>query len=699
MGVNKETLLRDASGIAEADRGIAHRIPDWLFHHQCLLESIDTSHRVAQSKVINSLNHAHFTGAPAYVYLKHRLYGDGIIVATRPDPCAGERVTCRWVDREASSLSLDQYTFEHLVIIGEGAPVIIPGELEALNGTSLTLKLPDISYTIEHRRTMRHACGGIKAHILQRGFSASGSLVDFSAASFRVRLELEGMLPLTWFNRDTPATVSLTKGDRMLFAGPCDCTRQSTDGMDPELVFSPAEQSITRFGNKTIRNPRREIEPKVQAVFIHPFFKKQYTLGIGDLSNSGFSVLERAADSVLAVGLIIPRLSLNFSGAFTVHCMAQVIYRREIEEGKFRCGLAILDMDLHDFSTLNQILNYSQDSGSFVSNTVDMDALWEFFFDTGFIYPQKYRHIFSNIADFKETYRKLYQEHPEIARHFTYEKEGKIHAHLSMVRAFERTWLVHHHAARHSESRIAGFHVLKHAILFAAGISRLASGTMDYVMSYYRPENRFPDRLFGGFARQAESPGIASLDLFAYLAIPGNIATPELPGDCTVHEMTPLEIWEFERFYNHHSGGLLADVFDFGGRHYRGRESLEDVSRRFGFLRSWKAYSLLRKGALVAVFVVNRSTFGINLSHLLNNIMVLVMDEELPPGVLLYSVVKTLSGTLDLDKTPLLLYPSEYAVHHNIACEKFYQLWILDVKRHIYDFMEYTRNRFRMRYK
>jgi len=698
VGVNKETLLRDASGIAEADRGIAHRIPDWLFHHQCLLESIDTSHRVAQSKVINSLNHAHFTGAPAYVCLKHRLYGDDIIVGARPDPCAGERVTCHWLDQEAASFSLDQYTFEHLVIIREGAPVIIPGEVEELNGTSLTLKLPDTSYTIEHRRTMRHVCSGIKVHIVQRGFSASGTLVDFSAASFRVRLEREGMLPLTWFNRNAPVTVSLIKGDHILFAGPCDCIRQSPENANPELVFNPAEQSISRFKNQPIRNPRRTIEPKGHAVFVHPFFKKQYTLEIGDLSNSGFSVIEHTVDSALIAGLIIPQLAISFAGAFTIHCMAQVIYRQETEEGKIRCGLAILDTTITDFSTLNQILNYSQDSGSFVSNTVDMDALWEFFFDTGFIYPQKYRHIFSNIADFKETYRKLYQEHPEIARHFTYEKEGKIHAHLSMVRAFERTWLMQHHAARHSESRLAGFQVLKQTVLFLTGLSRLPSGYMDYVMCYYRPENRFPDRLFGGFAREAESPRVSSLDLFAYFSIPEDIAAPELPADCRLHEITPLEIWEFERFYNHHSGGLLIEVLDLGGKSRKGGESLEDTSRRFGFERTWTTYALLRRGALTAVFVVNRSSFAVNLSHLLNSLTVFVMDEELP-GDIIHSAAHTLFRALNLDNAPLLVYPSDYVIHHDIPCEKCYQLWILDMKRHAYDFMKYTQDRFRMRYR
>ena len=83
-------------------------------------------------------------------------------------------------------------------------------------------------------------------------------------------------------------------------------------------------------------------------------------------------------------------------------------------------------MDIRTYSRLSQIITNSQDANSNISNEVEMDALWEFFFDTGFIYPKKYKLFQSYKDDFKETYRKLYQENPEIARHFTYEKNGKI---------------------------------------------------------------------------------------------------------------------------------------------------------------------------------------------------------------------------------------------------------------------------------
>ncbi len=53
-------------------------------------------------------------------------------------------------------------------------------------------------------------------------------------------------------------------------------------------------------------------------------------------------------------------------------------------------AVAILDMDIHSYSRINHILGINADPNISVSTEVDMDALWEFFFQTGFIYPEKY---------------------------------------------------------------------------------------------------------------------------------------------------------------------------------------------------------------------------------------------------------------------------------------------------------------------
>ena len=87
-----------------------------------------------------------------------------------------------------------------------------------------------------------------------------------------------------------------------------------------------------------------------------------------------------------------------------MECSAQVISRLEKDEKTVRCDFAILDMDINCYSRLSISWPIQQTPYSHVSNRVEMDALWEFFFETGFIYPEKYDLIQSKKEAFKETY-------------------------------------------------------------------------------------------------------------------------------------------------------------------------------------------------------------------------------------------------------------------------------------------------------
>jgi hypothetical protein len=325
-----------------------------------------------------------------------------------------------------------------------------------------------------------------------------------------------------------------------------------------------------------------------------------------------------------------------------------------------------------------------------------MDALWEFFFDTGFIYPKKYKLLHDRREDFKNTYRKLYQENPEIAMHFTYEENGRIYGHMSMLRAYEHAWLIHHHAARPMHNKLPGFQILKHMILFLYGMYHLPSANMDYVMCFFRPENKFPDRVFGGFARELNNPRICSLDLFSYMTFPVGVPESQLPRGWSLHESTNSELWQLEQFLKHSSGGLLFDVLNLGKRDLT-EDSLEKVSQRLGFTRKWAVYSLVNSGCLKSVLIVNQSDVGVNLSEVLNGITVLVIDAESLPREVLYAAVAQLTGVYQSDTIPLLIYPSTYSDVMHIPIEKRYQLWITYM-RHSNKFLEYVRRHFRMRY-
>ena len=115
---------------------------------------------------------------------------------------------------------------------------------------------------------------------------------------------------------------------------------------------------------------------------------------IHDISSSGFSIIVDAENDGLFCGLIIRKIRLETSGDVLATVTAQVVHRslKEDENGTpgVLCGFTILDMAVSDHTRLHKLLQQVEDPNAYLNSSVEQDALWEFFFETGFIYPEKY---------------------------------------------------------------------------------------------------------------------------------------------------------------------------------------------------------------------------------------------------------------------------------------------------------------------
>jgi hypothetical protein len=334
------------------------------------------------------------------------------------------------------------------------------------------------------------------------------------------------------------------------------------------------------------------------------------------------------------------------------------------------------------------------DPHAYVSHKLDLEALWELFFDSGFIYPTKYKLIQSRRSEFKETYKRLYQDSPEIAKHITYQRHGRIEGHISMLRVYHKAWMIHHHAARQADGKMAGFKVLKRLMLYLNDMHRLPSANMDYALCYYRPQSRFPDRVFGSFARELKETKGCSLDIFTYFPSTTQYRAIRCPAGWSLQECSSRDIWELGQFYDHDSGGLFLDVMGLRGLE-SDDESLKSVYDRHGLMRKWKAYSLTHRGELHAALIVDQSDLGLNLSELLNSIKIVVTNaENLSWDVLSYAVGELVSA-YEADKVPVLIYPHDYADAQGIPYEKHYCLWILNVQ-YGNDYLEFMADKFKV---
>jgi len=402
-----------------------------------------------------------------------------------------------------------------------------------------------------------------------------------------------------------------------------------------------------------------------------------------DLSGSGFSVEEDIRNAVILPGMIIPELELSFADISSFKCKVQAVYRNIMEEetgGWVKCGIAILDMDLEAHGRVLALLNHAKDGNSYVCNRVNMDDLWDFFFESGFIYPKKYAFLEANKEKIKKTYNRLYTQNQKIARHFIYQDKGRILGHVAMLRFYENAWLIHHHAARNPGIKRSGIAVLDQIGRFSNASHSLYSLHMNYLFCYFRPENKFPNRIFGGVARDIRDPKASSLDTFAYFHYQKASQNElRLPEPWRLINTESEDLIEFGRCYEHKSGGLMLDALDLKPDMI-GRDTLSKEYQTQSFKRERHLFSLKNDVDLMAIFMANVSDVGLNMSDFTNCIKVFVLDSKGLSKNILYQTLSHLSAKFDQDEISVLLYPVSFAEAQFVPYEKLYQMWVLNTQ-------------------
>ena len=640
--------------------------------------------KVHKKDLINKLNYINFQDGTILVNFRHAKYDHTVFFRAKPLPCLEDELKCIWAETDKIYKQETSYKFQDILIPdGQNVLILKSNEID-INDEGIRLLLPETCQEISPRKMERHTCKGVKVQLIQNSVSFYGILTDFSAASFRVEVTADPPQTFQWIDRESPVNLVFSDENEMLYSGECKILRQIEDRKTRSYVLEPLNYQIRRFKPKEFRSSRLRLLPSPNIIFRHPFTGKMNNMKVIDLSGSGFSVEEDRNNAVLLPGMIIPELELSFANVFNVKCQAQVVYRKikneEENNSWVKCGMAILDMDIEDHGKLLALLHQAKDGHSYICNRVNMDDLWNFFFESGFLYPKKYGFLEANKEKIKETYKRLYTRNPKIARHFIHQDKGRILGHVAMIRFYENAWLIHHHASRRPGLKRSGIAVLDQIGRFTNASHGLYSLHMDYLFCYFRPENKFPNRVFGGVAKEVNNPKASSLDTFAYFHFQ-KASNSELhfPEPWRLIKSETEDLLEFERCYKHMSGGLMLDALDIKPDMF----DCDDLSQEYatlGFKREKYFFSLKKDANLKAVLMVIISDVGLNMSDLTNCIKVFVLNPDGLSKDILYLTLSFLSEKFEQNEIPVLIYPVSYAENQLIPYEKLYLMWVLNTQ-------------------
>ncbi len=643
--------------------------------------------KISRQQLVNKLNYINFQDEIILINFIHKKFGHVFACQAKPQPSMGESLLCTWVDAAKLKNRLKTYEFESILLKDKQWNLELRLELLDLSEEFIRFRIPEVYYQLISRRSLREPCQGIRAQIFQNSVIFDGMLIDFCATEFSVKTRLEPPQTSQWLNPNVTVTILLSREEETLFSGECKIIKETSNGSTIDFLLKPTNHNIQRFKKKRFRSIREEVIPAPIIRFTHPITGKRHDFKVMDLSGSGFSVEEIENTCVLLPGIILPDVEMIFANSFRINFKAQVVYRKNSEllgSGEvFKCGLALLDITTDDHLKLQSLLLQLKNKDAYVCNELDIDSLWSFLFETGFIYPNKYSYIQKDSDNIKKTYEKIYIENPSIARHFTYHNKGLIAGHLSMIRFYENTWLIHHHAGKKSAAFNAGLVVLNQIGHFSNNSHSLYSSHMNYLICYFRPENKFPNRVFGGAARTINDKKKCAIESFAYFHFNNTKNTMKNKSDISwnwsLNPSDPEDIEELDAFYSHSCGGLMLKALNIEYNKIN-LNGLSAEYRKAGLKRERHFFSLKRDNILIAVIMADVSNKGLNLSDLTNGTKVIILDSDNLPEHVLKTTLSLISARLNAENFPVLVYPVNYMINNSVPFEKTYNLWMLDTQ-------------------
>jgi hypothetical protein len=225
----------------------------------------------------------------------------------------------------------------------------------------------------------------------------------------------------------------------------------------------------------------------------------------------------------------------------------------------------------------------------------------------------------------------------------------------------------------------AGMVVLKQISNYINELHHLSAAHLKYVYCYFRPENKFPNRIFGGFAHQLNDLKGSSIDAFSYFHYKSADADPTpLPEPWLLSNIRPQDFGELNSFYRFSSGGLMLDAFDLHAPQAE-PDLLAQEYEQLGLKKEKHLYSLLEGDDLKAVIIADITDLGFNMANLTSCTTVIVLDETTPRTTFESALALVATG-YEQGEMPVLVYPHAYAAANDLPVEKNYSLWILNMQ-------------------
>src|SRR5256714_2737850 len=242
-------------------------------------------------------------------------------------------------------------------------------------------------------------------------------------------------------------------------------------------------------------------------------------------------------------------------------------------------------------------------------NALSVDEIFELYEHTGFLYPDKAARLFPHLGQVRENWRRMLSAGESLLYVLTAGDKKKGRASVAVWRTTQHGWLSQHLVAENNP-------YASRAVLLAAAAARIRKGCDISAQNWFRPENRFPARVFGSMV-QTIGERLSSVQRHAYFALPMSLSLPA-SSRIRVAPYHPSQKESLLEIAGAARGSIYIMAEELG--HDVEFTAVDELYRDVGLRRTrhvWLAYRV-NKDEPIGAAIAYRGPLGVNFSYLEN---------------------------------------------------------------------------------
>jgi hypothetical protein len=270
-----------------------------------------------------------------------------------------------------------------------------------------------------------------------------------------------------------------------------------------------------------------------------------------------------------------------------------------------------MPLDALDQRTLKSLPRLSELHTSYgvEVNALSINQLFALYERTGFLYPGKAARLTPHLGQVRENWRRMLRGGESLLYVLTSGDEREGRASIAVWRTTHHGWMSQHLVSENNP-------LASRAVMLAGTAASILRGVDESYQNWFRPENRFPSRVFGSMVHTIGT-SLSSVQQHMYFALPRGLSLPSGEGVRIVpydpsHKEALCTLARSSRGNVYVTAEELANDVEL--------KEVDELYRSVGLRRTrqvWLAYRQ-RKNEPIGAAVAYRGPLGANFSYLEN---------------------------------------------------------------------------------